>query len=842
MGKGPNKKPKQPTKQPEKPKDIKKAEEAPQEADTGITVNDSAHGNHQTPEFAADSWRLNVDPPGGNWSLSRAPSQAASPVLAGDKSLPALGAHGVNSRHLSWSQEPDSASWDQQHKRYPPSPHPGLAGNSGSDPLSFDYERGGVIPRSNLTSDLDYVSEERSGTGRNSNIGQEWDATAQQQPSPLPRGRTPLPTQQQQFAAPTFPISATTFSNPPIAPDPLPVAPNVISRASEAAARLDRGKKVDLTPQQSAPQQIAPLPPAAWHTWIKPSTYAPKVEASEPGPLPQPQPPPAAPHSGHTGYGSMPKGFPAMNSSHGVWGLGKGNRQISNAWTEQQKAAGHPVQGNWSHHQSSADDWAIPQAKSGYGAWNDGAWGQASNAGEWYGNEGNARREHGGHGRSKSAAAWGGKRNVQWEEDEEETSDSEDDGWGEEATEEGWEHADGRGQSGGGNWGQQSWNQTGSAWGSDWNGMPGARPSSNRQSWSEDARRGIKVTIAPPSPVGTRTVLSPRQRSQILNSLLNATDQRQSGQAIQPEKQQRLRKQGSRRVKQADKENRRQTHYNAGWGLEDESWGNLRGKGGESMEDKTRSSSNWDAWHGSRDVSHYSMPSLTLAHAYKEAKTRLDPGGSRNKLDDITRIHFRESKGASLLPVHNALFGQTRLARDRIHWSFPPDKDERVVDALSWIQMMSYGLGTLGLHKFLQHRERGALIMNADYRPPDDPTEFALDWLTFDDLQKSMDKTLQVSVTSYDPTAQVIIFVFLSSKSGNSVAIWRRKLVVPNNARLRFQNELSIVMAGLKDPKDYVVHVDELPKDKKSLPNLPKVKGQPKPKKHKWWQFFKSKS
>jgi len=116
--------------------------------------------------------------------------------------------------------------------------------------------------------------------------------------------------------------------------------------------------------------------------------------------------------------------------------------------------------------------------------------------------------------------------------------------------------------------------------------------------------------------------------------------------------------------------------------------------------------------------------------------------------------------------------------------------------------------------------------------------------LTFDDLQKSYDKTLQSSVISYDPTLQVIVFVFLPSKSGNSVAIWRRKLVVPNNARLRFQTELDVALAGLKEPQSYIVYVDEVPRKKKDLPDtpMPLEETKSKKKKRKWWQFFKSKS
>jgi len=70
-----------------------------------------------------------------------------------------------------------------------------------------------------------------------------------------------------------------------------------------------------------------------------------------------------------------------------------------------------------------------------------------------------------------------------------------------------------------------------------------------------------------------------------------------------------------------------------------------------------------------------------------------------------------------------------------------------------------------------------------------------------------MDKILQESVVCYDPAVQVIVFVFLPSKSGNSIAVWRRKIAVPNNVRLTFQDEIYVAKQGLK--KDYVVHVDE---------------------------------
>ena len=72
-----------------------------------------------------------------------------------------------------------------------------------------------------------------------------------------------------------------------------------------------------------------------------------------------------------------------------------------------------------------------------------------------------------------------------------------------------------------------------------------------------------------------------------------------------------------------------------------------------------------------------------------------------------------------------------------------------------------------------------------------------------------MDRILQESVAFYDPAVQVIVFVFLPSKSGNSVAMWRRKIKVPNNTRLMLQAEITLAIAGLRKEKHYVVHVDE---------------------------------
>ncbi|KAF9055015.1 hypothetical protein BDZ89DRAFT_937597 [Hymenopellis radicata] len=203
------------------------------------------------------------------------------------------------------------------------------------------------------------------------------------------------------------------------------------------------------------------------------------------------------------------------------------------------------------------------------------------------------------------------------------------------------------------------------------------------------------------------------------------------------------------------------------------------------------------------------MPSKTLTHAQKGTNVPLQFVDPHNKLNEYTNVKFVESGGEALQSVARAFFGKERKARERFRWSFSPDKDPRVSSVLDWIDAVSYSLGAFGLHKFLQSQERGALVVNAAYRAPKNPNEPAFDWMTFDQSQKTKDKILQESIALYDPDRQIVVFVFLPSHTGNSVAIWRRKINIPNNIKLMLQAEIQTVLAGLRREEDYVVHVDE---------------------------------
>ena len=61
----------------------------------------------------------------------------------------------------------------------------------------------------------------------------------------------------------------------------------------------------------------------------------------------------------------------------------------------------------------------------------------------------------------------------------------------------------------------------------------------------------------------------------------------------------------------------------------------------------------------------------------------------------------------------------------------------------------------------------------------------------------------------YDPKEQVLLFVFLLSASKKSMAIWRRKLPVPDYIRRESRREFEIAMSGLRDPEDYEIFIDE---------------------------------
>ena len=99
------------------------------------------------------------------------------------------------------------------------------------------------------------------------------------------------------------------------------------------------------------------------------------------------------------------------------------------------------------------------------------------------------------------------------------------------------------------------------------------------------------------------------------------------------------------------------------------------------------------------------------------------------------------------------------------------------------------------------------MFVNASYDSPSDGAP-ALDWLTYEDVVETRDRLLQESVGLYDPSMLVNVFVFLPSKSGNSLAMWRRKFPVPENIRVTNLHEINLAKAA--SGKGHIVLVDEL--------------------------------
>ncbi|KAG6841319.1 hypothetical protein C0991_012318 [Blastosporella zonata] len=199
---------------------------------------------------------------------------------------------------------------------------------------------------------------------------------------------------------------------------------------------------------------------------------------------------------------------------------------------------------------------------------------------------------------------------------------------------------------------------------------------------------------------------------------------------------------------------------------------------------------------GGSDLKH-SKPSITAATT--ASKLGLPPG------------LLNESQNKAFEPAMKAIFGKERMARDRIYWSYSPENEPQVDSVMSWIQQMESHLALFGLLKFLETKERGALFVNVTFRLEGFPNLPAFDWLDYDQIQTSTDRILQHSILAADPANQTLIFVYLLSRTGNSVAMWRRKLQVPKDVQHQHLEAITKVKAGLRPEKDYRIHVDELP-------------------------------
>ncbi|KAG8218443.1 hypothetical protein J3R82DRAFT_4069 [Butyriboletus roseoflavus] len=441
-----------------------------------------------------------------------------------------------------------------------------------------------------------------------------------------------------------------------------------------------------------------------------------------------------------------------------------------------------------------------------------------------------------------------------------------DDGWG---ANNGWNDANsGRGQQPH----SAAWNHAVSVHPAHSQATPHV-PTTGWQSWGEEARRLPKNQQPYPMPANAGAsflpVVANNWQQHQSSQHGNRHQQQQHGRHqsyehhrhdINKNKKSKPQDQSASPQQQSKSDRRRQEEVHDVWGLGD-GWSDLQDE--EEQQDMTQ-----DGWgrrvHFSPGASRASMlpssapsapstvvenftvnalpqnklglstipMSKTLSYAYSGSTPSTESEPGRAAMQRITDIQFVESRGEGLKSVQRAFYGKERKAADRFHWLFSPEKDERVSSLLNWINSMSFGIASFGLQKFLQTRERGALIVNAAYRPVHSPSEPTFDWVTWNQIQLTMDRILQESVGYYNPAMHIIVFVVLPSPSGNSVAIWRRKLSIPSNIRLAYQAQITQAMASLR--KEYPVFVDELPVPPKPTPPPP-----PK-KKRKWYKLWLS--
>ena len=242
-----------------------------------------------------------------------------------------------------------------------------------------------------------------------------------------------------------------------------------------------------------------------------------------------------------------------------------------------------------------------------------------------------------------------------------------------------------RNQDKGGAWGPESSKDKGSAWGELGHSQKQGRGHSG-DTWGTEADGGewggtpnndwgAKVPTAEVAG-GTRNAVSPQERSQILNSFLPIHNQNAQAQGLRQHQASTIKQ--LHRVGTTLQNPQNVWEAQAGWGSDTD----------EDMENPRRVRFSPKAsvvWGGSPR----SVPAKTAAIAQQSGLT--------TSLNDPSNVRFVESDGAALECVANALFGNARLARERLYWLFPTDKDERVANMLAWVQKMSFNLGAFSV-------------------------------------------------------------------------------------------------------------------------------------------------
>ena len=382
-----------------------------------------------------------------------------------------------------------------------------------------------------------------------------------------------------------------------------------------------------------------------------------------------------------------------------AWGQESTQRQTQDAWGQDTNHQGSQGGDAWGQGVSIRGQNTNHQGGQGGDAWGQGVSirGQNTNhqggqGGDAWGQGVSTRGQDTNHQGSQGGDAWGQGASIRGQNTNHQGGQG-GDAWGQGVSTRG-QDTNHQGGQGGDAWGQgvstrgqdtnhqggqggDAWGQGVSTWGQDTDNRKTAGEwaggTSSNAAWGDEVQRLPKVTsTVPPEAVGSRNVLSPQQRSQILSNLLNQP-QTQNVKIVQS-----AMKHGAQKKKTEHEQWGAWEAHDHGWGSEDE----------DDVDDVRRvrfSPKASELW----GESPRSIPSKTLARAQQ--------GITTIPINDPNTVRFLESKGAAFEYVTNAFFGNSRFARERIHWLFPSDKDPRVAAMLAWVQKLSYNLGTFGV-------------------------------------------------------------------------------------------------------------------------------------------------
>ncbi len=228
------------------------------------------------------------------------------------------------------------------------------------------------------------------------------------------------------------------------------------------------------------------------------------------------------------------------------------------------------------------------------------------------------------------------------------------------------------------------WHQTGDTLSATNSGGGAGWGPSSKNDWD------TKVHSTADAADGTRNVLSPQQHSQILNSLLNNIPRNQIPKANNQGRQHVLGPKDVNKAMRASTTAAANQSNKVYWEAQDEGWGSEMDEEGDNQRRVRFSPKASELWGGSPR----SVPSKSMA-------AQQQYGLTTTLINDTSNVRFVESMGAGLAFVSHAFFGNSRFARERIHWLFSQDKDKRVADMFAWVQKMSFNLGTYGVSFFL---------------------------------------------------------------------------------------------------------------------------------------------